>query len=183
MKFEGVGANATYSPEVVHNQVENAENDNEQDSAKLGLEADNNHDTSSGSNNGEGRAPDRPLAAKDEADKEEDEQDTARELEVHFPVLLIDLGESRKGLVLPNPGVGEHHEETAHHGEVAQEEVKVGNEAIAEGLGHNDNHKAADSVVGVFPDDDEGRANSHGEDVEQQEEVRDARGDCNEAEA
>jgi len=64
---------ATYSPEVVDEDVEDAQNDNEQGGAGLGLKTDNNHDAGDEADERDDDAPDGPLAAEDEADEEEDE--------------------------------------------------------------------------------------------------------------
>ena len=168
----------TYSPEVVDERVEDAEDDDEQGGAELGLEADNDHDAGDEADEADNDAPDGPLAAEDEADKEEDEQDAAGELEVHLAVLLLELGQAGKGLGLAHPRVRQHHEQTAHDGQVAQEEVEVEDEAVAERLGDDDADQAADGVLGVPADDDEGGAGGHGEDVDEQEDVGEATGDC-----
>uniref|UniRef100_A0A1Y1LG74 Uncharacterized protein n=1 Tax=Photinus pyralis TaxID=7054 RepID=A0A1Y1LG74_PHOPY len=60
-------------PEVVDKQVKDAQNNNEKSGAELGLEPDNNHDASAGSEERDQNAPNRPLASKDKSDKEEDE--------------------------------------------------------------------------------------------------------------
>ena len=96
-------AASAHGPEVVDEQIEDAQDDDEQDGAELGLEADNHHDAGAGAKDADNDAPDGPLAAEDEADEEEDEQDAACELKVHLPVLLVDLWEPGKRLGLANP--------------------------------------------------------------------------------
>lgn len=105
----------TYSPEVVHKKVEDAENHNQESRAELGLEADNNHHASNKANERDNDSPDGPLSAKDEADEEEDQENTAGKLEVHLAVLLLEGGETGESLGLTHPGVGKNHEKTAHN--------------------------------------------------------------------
>ena len=147
--------------------------------AELGLEANNNHDASPGTNDGDGHTPDGPLAAEHEANEEEDEQDTACKLEVHLSVLLVELGQASKSLGLTDPGVRKHHQKTADNRKIAEEEVEVEDEAVSKGLGHNNAHETSHGVVRVFSDDDKDRACTHDNNVAEQEEVRDAGGNCN----
>lgn len=118
------------------------------------------------------------MAAEDKANEEEDEQDAASQLEVHLAVLLVDLGETGKSLGLSDPRVGQDHDEATNDGQVSEEKVQVEDEAVAEGLGHDDTHEAGDGVVGVLSDDDENGAREHGENVGEKEKVRDSGRDC-----
>ncbi len=168
----------TYSPEVVDKEVEDAENDHEKSGAELGLETDDNHDAGASTQDADNDAPDGPAAAEDEAEEQENQQDTASQLEVHLPVLLVQRGETGKRLGLANPRVGQDHNQAADDGQVAEEEVEVEDETVAESLGDDDTHEAGDGVVRVLSDDDEGGAGNHGNHVGQKEEVGDAGGDC-----
>ena len=94
---------STYSPEVVDKNIEDAKNDNQQGGAELGLEADNNHDASHETDQRDQNAPNGPLAAEYEADEEENQQDTAGQLEVHLAVLFLKLGKTREDLGLAHP--------------------------------------------------------------------------------
>lgn len=76
------------------------------------------------------------------------------------------------------PAVGENHEETADDGEVAQEEVEVEDETVAEGLRDDDAEETVDGVFRVLAGDDEGGAGEHYKDVGEEEDVRDAVVDC-----
>ena len=69
------------TPEVVDEHVEDAEQPDEEAGAVLCLEADGNHDARAEADDGDEHAGERPVALKDEADEEEDEQDATRELE------------------------------------------------------------------------------------------------------
>lgn len=174
----GMRGQGTHSPKVVDKDVEDAEDDDEQGGAELGLEANHNHDTGASAEERDDDAPQRPLSAKDEADEEKDEQHAASKLKVHLAVLFVDLGQAGKGLGLAHPRVGEHHEQAADDGQVAEEEVEVKDEAVTQRLGDDDGHEAGDGVVGMLPDDDENRARHHCQDVDNQEQVRDAVRNC-----
>lgn len=167
----------TYRPEVVHQDIEDAKNEHQKGRAELGLEADHDHDAGDGTYQRDNNPPRGPLTGEDEADEEEDEQDTTGKLEVHLAVLLVKLREAGEGLGLAHPRVGEDHEETADDGEVSEEEVEVEDKAVAEGLGNDDGAKTGDGVVRVLADDDKRGAGQHGENVSEEEEVREAIGD------
>lgn len=101
--MEKIGSKGTYSPEVVHQQVETAQDDDKQRSAVLGLETHDNHDTGASAKDADEDAPEGPLAAENEANEEEDQEHTTSQLEVHLLVLLIQSGETGKSLGLANP--------------------------------------------------------------------------------
>lgn len=166
------------SPEVVDQKVENAENNNQHDGAELGLESHNDHDACDESEQADADSPEVPVAAEDEANEEEDEQDTASELEVHLAVLLVKLGETSRSKLLADPRVGKDHEKTSHDGQIAKEEVEVEDEAVAETLEDNDANETKDTVVGVLSCNDHNGADSHGDYVYDEEEVGEAVGDC-----
>lgn len=115
----------TYCPEVVHEDVENAQDEDQQNGAKLGLESDHNHDASHEANQRDHDSPQRPLAAPDEADEQEDQEDTSCKLEVHLAVLLVNRGQTSKSLSFPDPGVRQYHHKSTNNGQIAQEEVHV----------------------------------------------------------
>lgn len=173
-----MGEKATYSPEVVDQEVEDAENDDQHDGAELGLETNNNHDASDETNERDNDSPKRPLAAPDEADEQEDQENATSELEVHLSVLLVERRQASESLGFPDPRIGEHHQETTNDGQVAQEEVEVEDQAVAESLDHHDAHQTSDRVVGVLADDDHGGTGDHGNDVDNEEDVVKAARDC-----
>ena len=165
------------SPEVVDQQVEDAENDNQHDGAELGLESHNDHNTGDESEQADADSPEVPVATEDEADEEEDQQDTTSELEVHLAVLFVKLGETSGSKLLAHPRVGEDHEKAAHDGQIAQEEVQVEDETVAETLENNHANEAEDTVVGVLSCDDHNGADSHSDYVYDEEQVGEAAGD------
>lgn len=172
-----LGHPPTYSPEVVDQDIENAQNDNQQSGAKLGLEAHHNHDTSQQSEQADNDSPDTPVTAEHEANEQEDQQHSAGKLEVHLAILLLELRETGKGLRLAHPRVRQNHQQTAHDRQVAQEEVEVEDEAVAERLGDDDADQAGHGVLRVPASDYEDGAGEHGDHIDDEEEVRDAAGD------
>jgi hypothetical protein len=159
-------------PPVVDDEVENAQDQDEHDGAKLGLEANNNHDAGDKSKCANYDSPNAPLASKHKADEQKDEQDTSGKLNVHLAILFIELGEASEGFGFTNPAVGEHHEEPTNNGEVAKEEVEVKDQTVSESLGDNNAEKAKDGVVGVLADYDHDRRRGHSNDVDDEEDVR-----------
>ena len=140
-------------PEVVDVEVEDAENKHQHNRGELGLESNNNHDTSNESEQTGNNSPKTPFTTENEPDEKEDEQDTARKLEVHLLVLLVESGEASGGELLANPGVGEDHKQSSHYRQVAQKEVEVENQAVSDALQNHDAHKTSYSVFRVFPRD------------------------------
>lgn len=113
------------SPKVVDKQVEDAQNDNQQGSAELGLESNNDHDTGTSSQKRDKHTPDGPLSSEDKPDEQEDEKDTASQLEVHLAILFVELGKPSKGLGLAHPRIRQNHEQPTDDGQVAKEEIEV----------------------------------------------------------
>lgn len=168
---------STYRPEVVDKDVEDAQNGDENDGAPLGLEANDNHNASNKTDQDDRNATNAPLASENEANEQEDEQNTASELEVHLAILLVELGKTGGSELFADPAVGKDHEQTAHDAKVAQEEVEVEDEAVAKGLGDDDANQADDGVLAVLADDDHEGGGEHGDDVDDEEEVGDTAGD------
>ena len=172
-----VGVVRVQSPPVVDVEVEDAENKDEHDGGELGLKANNDHDASNQSQKTGNDSPETPVAAEDKANEEEDEQDTSSELEVHLPVLLVKLGETGRSKLLANPRVGKDHEQTAHDGKIAEEEVEVEDETVSEALQYNHAHEPTNAVFGELSCNDAHGAESHGEDVDNEEQMRYTVGD------
>lgn len=173
---ESKGERSTNRPEIVHKQIEQAQQNHKQNSRGLSLESNNNHHASHESNQADQNPPEAPFTREHKAHEQEDQKDTARKLDVHLAVFLVKLRESGGREALADPAVREDHEQAADDREVAEEEVQVEDEAVAEGLGDDDGEEADDGVFGVLADDDEGGAGCHCDDVEEEEEVRDAAG-------
>jgi hypothetical protein len=171
-----VGVVLVESPEVVDQQVENAQNNNEQSGAVLGLESNDNHDAGDAAKRRDNDAPKRPLATEDKSNEEEDQEDTASQLEVHLAILLVDLGETCKDLSLANPRIRQDHDQATNDREVSEEEVEIEDETVTKSLSDDNAHETGDGVVGVLSDDDQGGAGEHGDDVDKQEQVGDAGG-------
>lgn len=163
---------STYRPEVVHQDVEHTQDQNQHDSAPLGLETNNDHDARDEPKQANQYTPKTPLAGKHESDEQENQQDPPGQLDVHLAVLLIELGQAGRHELLADPRVREHHEQTSDDTQVAQEEVQVEDQSVSEGLGHHHSKQTRDGVLAVFPGDDEGGADRHGDHVGDQEDVR-----------
>ena len=69
------------APPVVDKHVEDAQERDEETGTPLGLESDGYHDTRAESDNRDEHSGNGPVALEDEADEEEDEEDSAGELE------------------------------------------------------------------------------------------------------
>lgn len=121
-------------PEVIDVEVENAENKHQHDGRELGLESNNDHDASNESEDTCNNSPEAPVPAEDEANEEEDQQDTACELEIHLLVLLIERRQTGRGELLANPRIRQNHKQTSHDGEIAQKEVQIEDQAVSETL-------------------------------------------------
>lgn len=93
----------TYRPEVVDKHVENAQQNNQYDSTPLCLEPNNDHDGGDKSQETDKDSPERPGAREDKADKEEDQQNSSCELDVHLAILLFKLRETGGHKLLANP--------------------------------------------------------------------------------
>lgn len=124
----------TYRPEVVHKHIEHTQKHNQDDSTPLRLEANDDHDASDEAKQTNKHTPEAPLAREDKAHKQEDEQHAARELDIHLAVLLIELRQAGWDELLAHPRVRNHHEQTADDAQVAQEEVQIEDQAVAQSL-------------------------------------------------
>ena len=139
---------------------------------------DNNHNASHKSQQTSNNPPETPVTTEHESDKKEDKQHTSSKLEVHLLVLFIELRQTSRRELLANPRITQNHEQTAHDGQVAQEEVEIEDESIANSLQNDNGHEARDAEFGVFAEDDAEGANQHEDDVCDEEEMRYAVPDC-----
>jgi len=165
-------------PKVVDQNVENTQNQDEQDGAELGLEAYNHHDTSDGADQNDHDTAKAPFASEDESNKEEDEQHATSQLDVHLAVLLVELWQTGWSKLLANPRVGKNHQETTHDRQIAQEEVEVENESVAEGLSDDDTEETSDCILAMLADNDQESRGCHSDNVDDQEEVGKAGWNC-----
>lgn len=157
----------TYGPEVVDQQVEHTEDDHQHDRTELCLEPNHNHHAGHKSKQAHNHPPDPPLPCENEPDEQEYQQHPARELEVHFTILLIHLWQPSWCEPLADPAVRQHHQKPAHDAEIAEEEVEVEDEAVPEGLGDDYAEETEDGVFAMFPDDHESGTGHHGENVDE----------------
>lgn len=84
------------APPVVNENIESGEQQHEERSTPLCLEANRDHDACSQSKNGNNDTCNVPVALEDEADEQEDEEHTSSKLEVLAPVGLGDRGKTSK---------------------------------------------------------------------------------------
>lgn len=161
----------TYRPEVIHKQVEDAQDNDQHDRAPLGLESNNHHDACHESQYAHEYPPKAPIAREDEPDEQKDQQYPARQLKVHLPVLFVDLGKACGCELDANPRIGQNHEETAHDRKVAKEEIQVEYQAISQRLRDDNTYETTNGIYCLFPGDDEDGAYSHCDDIDQKEEV------------
>lgn len=160
-----------YRPEVVHQHIEHTQQQHKQDRAELGLESHHDHHTGEEAEQRNDDTAKSPVSRKDKSNKQEYQQHSPAELDVHLLVLLVDVGQSRKGARLLHRGVAEHHEQSPRDRQVTQEEVQVEDQAVAEGLHDHDRQETADGVFRVAAHDHQRRAGRHGDHVEDQEHV------------
>lgn len=161
-----------YRPEIIDQNIKDAQNDHQHHRAPFGLEPHHHHHTSHESKQADHHPSNPPVAGEHEADEQEYQQHSSSELKIHFTVLLIDRRQSGRGKLFAHPRVTENHEESTHDAEVTQEKVQVEDKAVAKSLGDHNGEKAEDGVIGVFARDDENRADAHGKDIDGQEEMR-----------
>lgn len=148
-------------PEVVDEEVEDAENHDQETGAPASLEADNNHDAGTQAEHRDDDTCQGPLALNDETDEKEDEQHSAGQLEVNLAVGLAQAWKAGKDVLLGREAVRENHHETTNDGKVAKEEVEIENETVSETLDHNNTEQCTDRDLGVFAQDHSRRSSAH----------------------
>lgn len=155
------------APPVVDEHIEHGQQKDEERARPLGLETHGNHATRAQTDDGHKDPSNGPIPLDYEADKQEDEENTASELEAVIKmtsesiqcvcngckhlllsaVVLIqrwDAGETRFPF---GHGFAEDHQQSTNNRQVAQEEVEVKDETVSEAL-ENDN--AEESTDGNF---------------------------------
>lgn len=88
-----LGVRRVDTPPVVDQHVETRKEEDEERGTPLCLEPNSNHDTRSETEDGDNDTRYAPCALEDETDKQEDQEDTASELEV---LAAVGLGDGRK---------------------------------------------------------------------------------------
>ena len=147
-----------YRPEVVHEQIEDAQDDHQYNGTQLGLQPDHDHHTRYESDHTDQNPPEAPVTSKHEANKKEDEQHTTSKLNVHLPVLLLNLGKAGENSGLLDEAITKDHQESSHHRQIPQKEVEVENQSVTKGLNYHDGEETCNSVFTVPSHDDQGRA-------------------------
>ena len=168
------------APPVICKHVEHAQDKDEESGRPLGLESNSNHPARTQPDDRHKHSSDAPLSLDDESQKEEDEQDATGEKEasdpvrnypidaesvifssLFLPVVLADGWKSGKRSSSCDHRVTKDHEQSTDDTQVAQEEIKVEDEAVTESL-HDDNpEKSAGSKFRVFLGDDGSGAGKH----------------------
>ena len=82
-------------------------------------------------------------------------------LEVDLAVGLADVGQASKNVLLLAQAVAQHHEEATNDGEVAEEEVDVKDQPVAEPLHDDDAQERAHGDLGIAAHDDGNGRSQH----------------------
>jgi len=157
------------APPIVDEHVERAQDQDKESGRPLGLEPYRNHTARPQAYDRHQHSPDPPLSLNDEPQKEEDEQDATGEKEVFLSVIFADGRKSGERSSSGDHRVAEDHEQSTDHTQVAQEEIKVENQAITQSLRDDNSEKSPNSKFGVLLRDHRTRAGKHRGDVEKQE--------------
>lgn len=165
-------------PEVVDEQVEDAEDHDQETGAPTCLEADNDHDAGTQSKHRDDDTCQGPLALDDETDEKEDEQHSTGQLEVNLAVGFAETWKAGKDVLLGRKTVGENHHETAYDGQVAEEEVEIENETVSETLNHDDTEQCTDRDLGVLAHDHSSRGGTHDLSAEEESQNGQAKQTC-----
>lgn len=155
------GVRVCNRPPVVDDDVKEREDNNERPTGPLGLEPNSNHRTGAEAEHAHYRASDAPCPLEDKAEEEEDEEDATGKQEVLPAVVLAERGQTGKACVARDHAFREDHEETTDDREIAQEEVEVEDETVAEALSNHDTDKTGDREFGVAFCDDRARRRHH----------------------
>ena len=146
-----------HSPEVVDDDIEDAENQHEEGCRPLGLEADSNHYARDQTNDRNENTSDAPFPLDHETQEEENKQYSACKQEANskfvvsrmpqtvenrgvlfLPVRLANGGKTGKRLLPANHRIAKDHEQPSNDRQVSKEESQVEDESVAEAL-DNDN--------------------------------------------
>ena len=155
----------SYRPPVVDQNIEYTQNHHKDNGTPLRLKAHRDHHTRHQPNANHNDPPKTPGPGKHESTDQEYQQHASSKLEVHLAILLVDLRQAGGGELLAHPAVRQDHEQSAHDAEVAEEEVEVEDQAVAERLRDDDADESDHRVFAVFADDDQSAGGGHGDDV------------------
>jgi len=160
-------------PPVVGEHVEDTQDDDEEYRRPFGLKADSYHDAGRETKNGDEYTSNAPSSLKNKTEEQEDEKDATGKEEIFLAICFADCGNSCEKLLAAKHGVAEHHYKSTDDAKVAEEEVEVENETIAETLNDYNAQKTAHGEFGVAFEDDSTRTGKHGDNIEEEEQVGD----------
>ena len=170
------GGEITDRPEIVDENIENAQDHHKDDGTPLRLEADDHHDAGYSTDRNDNEAPEVPLARRHKANEQENQQNAAGQLEVHLAIFLVKLGQAGGSEALAHPAVGEGHDQSSQDADIAEEKVQIEDQAVTNGLDDDYTDQCRDGVLAAFADDHKNAGAGHGDDVGDQEEVRESGG-------
>jgi len=156
-------------PKVVDQNVKDRQNDDKEDSAVLGLETNDDHDGCDGSNDGYKDSPESKFTRENEADKQENQENTSTQLDIHLLVTLVQSWKSSSHQSLSDPRFGQNEQKTTDDRQISKKEVEIKDESITNALHEDDSHQNSGSVFGLTASNHIYRGHGHGNDVEDQE--------------
>ena len=99
-----------HRPEIIDQQVEDAQNHHQDHRTPLGLEPDDHHDTRHKAKQTHNHPAHAPVSRKHESDEQEDQEHAPCKLEIHFAVFFIELRQSGRSKLFANPRVAQDHQ-------------------------------------------------------------------------
>jgi len=162
------------APPVVGEHIEDAQNDNEEDSRPFGFETNSDHAAGGETKERNEHPCNAPCTLDDESEEQEDQEDTAGKQEVFLAVIFTDRRKPSEELLSRDHRFAENHDESTDDAQVAEEEVEVEDEAVSKTLNNNYSEETTDSVFCEALRYDGTRSDKHGNDVHEQEEMRNA---------
>lgn len=148
-------------PKVIDEDVEDGEEEDEEHGRPLCLEANRDHDAGNETQERSQDTDERPFAVESGADKEEDEQNATRELEIRAAVAFRQLGQGSKHALLLGLRVGQDHDKATDNGQVTQEKGEVENKTVPQCLRDHDAQQTIDCIVSVSSCDHTSRRAKH----------------------
>jgi len=144
-----LGVGRVDSPPVVHCDVEDGEENDEECRSPSGLEAHGDHPASGETNDRDDDTGESPLSLEDNTNEKEDEKHATSQLEVLPAIVVTESGQTSKCALAGDHRIGEDHQQTTYNGEVAEEKVDVEDEPVAETLDEDDTQEASHCDFGV----------------------------------